>query len=85
MATGRYRWIDFDFNYRHGESRFGYDLFGLGNILLFITGRGDVTTYRLLQENPAVLDRLTEDDMNIVFHNRVEQPQARSIPTSRKS
>lgn len=70
-ATGRYRWIDFDFNYWHGESRFGYDLFGLGNILLFITGRGDVTTHRLLEEAPALLDRLTSDDVNIVFHNRV--------------
>ena len=71
VTTGRYRWIDFDFNYRHGESRFGYDLFGLGNVLLFITGRGDVTMHRLLQEQPEVLDRLTEDDVNIVFHNRV--------------
>jgi hypothetical protein len=71
ISTGRYRWIDFDFNYRHGESRFGYDLFGLGNVLLFITGRGDVTTYRLLHEAPDLLDRLTEDDVNIVFHNRV--------------
>lgn len=70
-TTGRYRWIDFDFNYRHGESRFGYDLFGLGNILLFITGRGDITTHRLLLERPEVLERLTEDDVNIVFHNRV--------------
>jgi len=70
-ATGRYRWIDFDFNYRHGVSRFGYDLFGLGNVLLFITGRGDITTYRLLQSSPALLDRLTMDDVNIVFRNRV--------------
>ena len=70
-STGRYRWIDFDFNYRHGESRFGYDLFGLGNVLLFITGRGDITTYRLLHEHPDLLDRLTDDDVNIVFHNRV--------------
>ena len=69
--TGRYRWIDFDFNYRHGESRFGFDLFGLGNVLLFITGRGDITTYRLLQESPDLLERLSEDDVNIVFHNRV--------------
>jgi hypothetical protein len=69
--TGKYRWIDYDFNYRHGESRFAYDLFGLGNILLFITGRGDVTTQRLFREDPATLDRLTEDDVNIVFHNRV--------------
>jgi hypothetical protein len=74
-ATGRYRWIDFDFNYRHGESRFGYDLFGLGNILLFITGRGDITTHRLLRESPGLLDRLTGDDVNIVFRNRVNNLQ----------
>ncbi len=70
-ATGHYRWIDFDFNYRHGESRFGYDLFGLGNVLLFLTGRGDITTYRLAREDPEAFDRLTGDDVNIVFHNRV--------------
>jgi hypothetical protein len=70
-TTGRYRWIDYDFNYRHGESRFAYDLFGLGNILVFITGRGDVTTNRLLIESPDILERLSEDDVNIVFHNRV--------------
>jgi len=70
-GTGQFRWIDFDFNYRHGESRFGYDLFGLGNILLFITGRGDITTYRLLHDRPDVFDRLSSDDVNIVFHNRV--------------
>jgi len=70
-STGQYRWIDFDFNYRHGESRFGYDLFGLGNILLFITGRGDITTHRLLSAHADSLDRLTGDDVSIVFHNRV--------------
>ena len=70
-STGIFRWIDFDFNYRHGESRFGYDLFGLGNILLFITGRGDVTTNRLLRESPEVFGRLRSNDVNIVFHNRV--------------
>jgi hypothetical protein len=70
-TTGRYRWIDYDFNYRHGESRFAYDLFGLGNILVFIAGRGDVTTNRLLAKAPNILDRLTDDDVSIVFHNRV--------------
>ncbi len=74
-ATGRYRWIDFDFNYQHGENRFGYDLFGLGNILIYITGRGDVITHRLLQDDPDTLDRLSGDDMNIVFHNRVANLQ----------
>ncbi len=70
-TTGRYRWIDFDFNYRHGENRFGYDLFGLGNILIYITGRGDIITHRLLQDDPETLARLSFDDVNLVFHNRV--------------
>jgi len=74
-STGRYRWIDFDYTYSHGESRFGYDLFGLGNVLLFITGRGDVTTNRLLKENPDALERIAKDDLNIVFHNRVTNLQ----------
>ncbi len=71
LRTGRYRWIDFDFNYRHGESRFGFDLFGLGNVLLFLTGGTDITTYRLSQQRPGLFDRLVEDDVNIVFRNRV--------------
>jgi len=70
-ATGIYSWIDFDFNYWHGESRFAYDLFGLGNVLLFITGRGDLTTNRLYTHRPDLFDRLSADDVNIVFHNRV--------------
>jgi hypothetical protein len=70
-VTGKFRWIDFDFNYRHGENRFGYDLFGLGNILMFITGRGDVTMQRLLQDDPEMFGRISADDVNIVFNNRV--------------
>ena len=27
--SGNYRWIDFDFNYRHRENIYGYDLFGI--------------------------------------------------------
>ncbi|MBI5741590.1 MAG: hypothetical protein HZA16_12860 [Nitrospirae bacterium] len=68
---GPYRWIDFDFNYMHRENMFGYDLFGLGNILLYITGRGDVTTQHLKKHNGALFGRLTCDDLNIVFRNRV--------------
>lgn len=70
-VTGRYRWIDFDYNYRHGASRYGYDLFGLGNVLLFLVGRGDVTTQQLLQDDPDLLGTLSGEDLNIVFHNRV--------------
>jgi serine/threonine protein kinase len=73
--TGIYRWIDFDYNYRHRENIYGYDLFGLGNLLIYITGKGDVLLPNLKQHDSSALNRLTHDDLNIVFHNRVANLQ----------
>ena len=70
-ATGLSRWIDFDFNYLHKENVFGYDVFGLGNVLAYLAGRGDVTAHQLRSEGSPVFQRLTEEDFNIVFGNRV--------------
>jgi hypothetical protein len=69
--TGTARWIDFDFNYLHKENMFGYDLFGLGNILAYLVGRGDVTIQRLREASSPALACLTADDTNIIFNNRV--------------
>jgi len=69
--TGDYRWIDFDFNYRHRENIYGYDLFGLGNILVFLAGKGDVLLPELKNRGDPILDTLCEADLNIVFRNRV--------------
>ena len=69
--TGRYRWIDFDYNFRHRENIYGYDLFGLGNVLLYIVGRGDVLIGDLKSSNFPGFSRLSQADLNIVFHNRV--------------
>ena len=68
---GKGVWIDFDFNYIHKENIYGYDLFGLGNILIFIIGGGDVTVQKLYDSNSPILNQLTIDDMNIIFKNRV--------------
>ena len=65
--SGRYRWIDFDFNYRHRENVYGYDLFGLGNVLIFLAGMGDVRLWELKAQGNPALDRLAEEDLNIVF------------------
>ena len=62
---------DFDFDFLHKENVFGYDLFGLGNILTYLTGRGDVTSQLLQQASSPVVSQLTEYDMNIIFNNRV--------------
>ncbi len=70
-GTGICRWIDFDFNYLHKENMYGYDLFGLGNILIYLAGWGDVTIQRLKEEGVRVFHGLTIDDMNIIFNNRL--------------
>jgi len=69
--TGQYRWIDFDYDYHHGENIYGYDLFGLGNILVFLVGMGDVILKDLRKQNHSALNTLNEKDLNIVFGNRV--------------
>ncbi len=65
------RWIDFDYNYRHGESRFGFDLLGLGNILIYLAGQGDVLVGDLHRDQRALFDTLWGEDLNISYHNRV--------------
>jgi len=69
--SGRFRWIDFDYNFRHRENIYGYDLFGLGNVLVFIVGKGDVLLHHLKRHDPDALSRLVSSDLNIVFRNRV--------------
>ena len=69
--TDRWIWIDFDFNYLHKENIFGYDVFGLGNILLYLAGRGDITVQDLMRTRSPACDRITKDDLNIIFNNRI--------------
>ena len=67
----RYRLIDFDFNYRHRENIYAYDLYGLGNVLMFIAGMGDVLLPALMQQDHPAIHMLREEDVSIVFKNRV--------------
>ncbi len=68
---GRWRWIDFDFTFHHVPNPYRYDLFGLGNVLVFLAGRGDVTRHDLRASGSSLLATLAEEDMNVVFRNRV--------------
>jgi hypothetical protein len=65
------RWIDFDYNYRHGESMFSFDLHGLGNILIYLVGREDILVADLHREQREIFDRLWGEDLNISYKNRV--------------
>lgn len=65
------RWIDFDYNYIHGESMFGFDLHGLGNIIIFLTGRGDILVQDLHRNKRKIFDTLWGEDLSISYKNRV--------------
>ncbi len=74
-SEGMYRWIDFDYNYWHQENMFSYDIFGLGNVLIYLAGQGNVTAWHLKENAPSVLEKIGQDDMNIVFRHRVANLQ----------
>ncbi|MEN6441900.1 MAG: hypothetical protein ABFD97_25340 [Syntrophobacter sp.] len=69
--NGQYRWIDYDYNVRHRENMYGYDLFGLGNVLMYLVGMGDIVYQELKKANHPSFDYLIENDVNIVFNNRI--------------
>lgn len=71
QESGSNRWIDFDYNYQHGESMFRFDLQGLGNILIFLVGRGDVLLPELSRKRRELFLTLAAEDISISFKNRV--------------
>ena len=73
--SGQYRWIDYDYNVRHRENMYSYDLFGLGNVLMYLVGMGDILYQDLKRSNHFSLDQLVPADVNIVFHNRIANLQ----------
>jgi hypothetical protein len=70
-TSKRLRWIDFDFAHGPNENKFVHDLFGLGNILMYIAAGRDITKQVLKEEMPHIQPEIAEDDYNIIFHNRI--------------
>ena len=72
-STGAWRWIDFDYTYEFHENPFGLDLFGLGNILLLLTGKGIYSPGDLppIDISPEAIATLEPEDNSIIFTNRV--------------
>ena len=67
----RWVWIDFDYNFDFQQSPFGLDLFGLGNVLCYVVGRGIPTLHELARLRPQVLESLDSGDLSLVIPNRV--------------
>jgi hypothetical protein len=72
--AGHYRWIDFDYDFYLPERPFALDLFGLGNILLYILGRKNFRPADVLQHpemGARVLDSLNVNDLSLLSQDRV--------------
>lgn len=67
--TGNYVWIDFDYDYEAEENPFGLDLFGMGNILLYVVGKGFHNLYAIKNETwiyNDLVERLEPGDFSIL-------------------
>jgi hypothetical protein len=69
--SGLLRWIDFDYNFDFRENPFGLDLFGLGNVLCYVVGRGIPTLHELKKNHDPALERLDTGDLSPVIPSRV--------------
>jgi hypothetical protein len=69
--TGHYRWIDFDYAFDFHENPFGLDIFGLGNILMFLTGKGEHTISSMQGTPDLDLSSYTSDDFSLMFPHRL--------------
>ena len=73
-SSGRYVWIDFDYDFQLEENPFGLDIFGLGNLLIYSIGKGFHEHY-LIQNEPFIYkdlcERLQPEDFSILHHARL--------------
>lgn len=67
-------WIDFDYDYEAPENPFGLDLFGLGNILLYVLGKGIHDLYMIASDvgqYAGLMDRINVEDFSILDKSRL--------------
>jgi hypothetical protein len=73
QGTGNYVWIDFDYTYEFQENPFGLDIFGLGNLLLFLVGKKFCTTFNIPRPDFDGLANVSLEtaDFSLLFRNRL--------------
>jgi tRNA A-37 threonylcarbamoyl transferase component Bud32 len=66
-GTGRYRWIDFDYDYKEKDHLFVRDIFEMGTLLAYVVGKGYLVLRDLLNSQPEVVEKISPQDMQSVF------------------
>jgi len=72
--TGVFHWIDFDYDFYLPEKPFALDLLELGNILIYLTGKGDYNPRELLADpklGDTVLQTIAPSDFSLIAQNRI--------------
>lgn len=76
--SGLYYWIDFDYDFHLPEKPFALDLLELGNLLLYLIGRGNYHLREILADpdmGQAAADTLKPADFSLLAPNRVVNMQ----------
>lgn len=71
--TGKYVWIDFDYDYEALENPYSLDIFGLGNVLINAVGKGFHNIQMILNDSMIygdLKDRLEREDFSIIHKRR---------------
>lgn len=72
-GTKDWRWIDFDYTFGLRDNPYALDLFGLGSILLLLTGQREITAQQLAtQQHPVAI---TTADMALAMPYRLANIQ----------
>lgn len=72
--SGRYIWIDFDYEFESPENPFGLDLFGIGSILIYAVGKTFHNLYMIKNDTYTyknLIDSLEPEDFSVLNPNRL--------------
>lgn len=70
-GTGRYRWIDFDYDYKEREHVFDRDILEMGTLLAYVVGKGYLILSDIRLHHPEIAQRLRAEDMQSVFPSQL--------------
>jgi serine/threonine protein kinase len=69
--TGRFVWIDFDYDYKEDDDLFGHDIFEMGTLLAFVIGKDYLSLNEINNRYPESFEKITPNDMQSVFPNQL--------------
>ncbi len=70
-GTGRYRWIDFDYDYKERDHVFVRDILEMGTLLAYVVGKGYLILRDIRLRYPEIAERLRAEDMQSVFPSQL--------------